>query len=187
MTITIIYVSFLMHALSTTVMVQSDMESSKLKSLKEVGHVRDLLPMLFVDEDECSPGSTVCSVNAICANPLGSFVCICKDGYRGDGKTCNDIDECAEGISFCSVHATCTNAPGSATCACKAGYNGDGKTCTETDDCLPSNGCSSNAVCSNLPGPGSYDCKCKNGFSGNGRECNTLVYEEVADISWISY
>merc|ERR1719478_2061066 len=38
------------------------------------------------DLDECmySP----CSTDATCTNTLGSFMCVCKEGYEGDGFTC---------------------------------------------------------------------------------------------------
>ena len=40
------------------------------------------------DVDECATGDHDCDENAICENIPGSFSCSCKDGYRGDGKTC---------------------------------------------------------------------------------------------------
>ena len=47
------------------------------------------------DVDECAVDNGGCSVNAACANQVGSFSCVCKPGYSGDGKTCADVDECA--------------------------------------------------------------------------------------------
>ena len=41
-----------------------------------------------VDIDECSACSPVCDINANCSNTRGSFYCTCKEGYTGDGKTC---------------------------------------------------------------------------------------------------
>ena len=30
-----------------------------------------------------------CDANATCYNTPGSFICVCKDGFNGDGRTCN--------------------------------------------------------------------------------------------------
>ena len=44
--------------------------------------------VLFIDVDECSASISVCDVNASCQNTRGSYVCSCKAGFTGDGKTC---------------------------------------------------------------------------------------------------
>ena len=44
--------------------------------------------MLFVDDDECLKTPQVCDINANCKNTLGSYLCSCKGGFKGDGKTC---------------------------------------------------------------------------------------------------
>eukprot|EP00058_Branchiostoma_floridae_P024043 XP_002609533.1 hypothetical protein BRAFLDRAFT_232057 [Branchiostoma floridae] len=44
---------------------------------------------LFVDIDECAAHESPCDPNAYCQNTIGFFVCICEDGYIGDGFTCN--------------------------------------------------------------------------------------------------
>ncbi len=46
-------------------------------------------PFVFIiDIDECSASNPVCDVNANCQNTPGSYVCACKAGFTGDGKTC---------------------------------------------------------------------------------------------------
>ena len=40
------------------------------------------------DTDECTTGGHNCDSNAVCINIEGSFTCVCKDGYTGDGITC---------------------------------------------------------------------------------------------------
>lgn len=42
----------------------------------------------FVDVDECAEALDNCSIDAICQNTLKSYKCICKSGYKGDGKHC---------------------------------------------------------------------------------------------------
>ena len=41
-----------------------------------------------IDIDECSASIPVCDVNGNCQNTRGSYVCSCKAGFAGDGKTC---------------------------------------------------------------------------------------------------
>ncbi|CAH3018812.1 unnamed protein product [Porites evermanni] len=51
------------------------------------------------DIDECSASSPVCDINANCFNTRGSFYCTCKEGFTGDGKTCQGFrhhKNCAE-------------------------------------------------------------------------------------------
>ncbi|KAL9961275.1 hypothetical protein ACROYT_G030184 [Oculina patagonica] len=40
------------------------------------------------DIDECSVSYSMCDVNAVCVNTIGSFGCSCKIGYSGDGQSC---------------------------------------------------------------------------------------------------
>ena len=48
--------------------------------------------MFFViaDINECLQGIDDCAKNnaATCINTFGSFQCVCKSGYSGDGRTC---------------------------------------------------------------------------------------------------
>lgn len=47
------------------------------------------MTIIVADKDECeSPESNNCDVNAICTNTEGSYVCRCRDGYKGDGILC---------------------------------------------------------------------------------------------------
>ena len=41
--------------------------------------------------DECSTGSYVCDINANCTNTDDSYICACKEGYTGDGHSCQGI------------------------------------------------------------------------------------------------
>ena len=45
--------------------------------------------LFLLDLDECSASTPVCDVNANCQNNVGSYICSCKTGFAGDGKTCN--------------------------------------------------------------------------------------------------
>ena len=45
--------------------------------------------LLFADINECVTGEHNCDANrAYCNNTKGSFACLCKPGYTGDGLTC---------------------------------------------------------------------------------------------------
>ena len=41
------------------------------------------------DIKECETGIAQCDKNAKCVNVPGSYLCTCKVGYTGDGKTCS--------------------------------------------------------------------------------------------------
>lgn len=45
--------------------------------------------LLNVDVDECTAFPNICDTNAGCQNTDGSYLCNCKTGYTGDGKTCS--------------------------------------------------------------------------------------------------
>lgn len=44
------------------------------------------LPVSSQDVDECQTGSYICHAFAQCVNVIGSYDCICKPGYEGDGE-----------------------------------------------------------------------------------------------------
>ena len=47
-----------------------------------------LLPVDFLDVDECLLGTDDCHGEAACINTVGRFNCSCNTGYDGDGKNC---------------------------------------------------------------------------------------------------
>ncbi len=46
----------------------------------------------FLDIDECVVNTHDCAAEANCTNTAGSFICTCKDGYEGNGKTCQGTE-----------------------------------------------------------------------------------------------
>lgn len=38
--------------------------------------------------DECSEGTDDCHIDAICQNTPKSYRCLCKPGYKGEGRQC---------------------------------------------------------------------------------------------------
>uniref|UniRef100_A0A8C1EPL9 Signal peptide, CUB domain, EGF-like 1 n=1 Tax=Cyprinus carpio carpio TaxID=630221 RepID=A0A8C1EPL9_CYPCA len=108
---------------------------------------------------------------ALCQNTPKSFKCICKTGYKGDGKHCEDMDECENDYNGGCVH-DCINIPGNYRCTCYDGFMlaDDGHNCLDVDECLDNNG-GCQQICVNTMG--SYECQCKDGFflSDNQHTC----------------
>uniref|UniRef100_A0A8C1EMT5 Signal peptide, CUB and EGF-like domain-containing protein 2 n=1 Tax=Cyprinus carpio carpio TaxID=630221 RepID=A0A8C1EMT5_CYPCA len=123
------------------------------------------------DADECSESTDDCHIDALCQNTPKSFKCICKTGYKGDGKHCEDMDECENDYNGGCVH-DCINIPGNYRCTCYDGFMlaDDGHNCLDVDECLDNNG-GCQQICVNTMG--SYECQCKDGFflSDNQHTC----------------
>ena len=60
-----------------------------------------LATLLNVDVDECTAFPNICDANADCQNTDGSYICSCKAGYMGDGKTCS---KAGKGFSYLSSY-----------------------------------------------------------------------------------
>nr|XP_057935549.1 latent-transforming growth factor beta-binding protein 4 isoform X3 [Doryrhamphus excisus] len=70
------------------------------------------------DMDECV-NMTVCGNHAMCQNVVGTYMCICDQGFTSttDGKFCVDEDECVSMPGVCGS-ARCDNMEGSFMCEC---------------------------------------------------------------------
>ena len=121
-----------------------------------------------------------CTKKAVCKNTVGSYQCICQEGYESedDGWNCGDRDECLANDT-CHANATCVNTDGSFTCKCKSGFTGNGLTnCSDVDECsLKVENCTHNSYCVNIAG--SYICTCLEGFQRNG----TSLCEDMDECS----
>ena len=47
-----------------------------------------LISIFHLDNDECSLNTSECDPNANCSNTLGSYECVCRAGFEGDGRNC---------------------------------------------------------------------------------------------------
>ncbi|XP_045682562.1 stabilin-2 [Phyllostomus hastatus] len=126
----------------------------------------------------CGPYMQFCHIHATCEYSNGTASCVCKPGYKGDGRLCSEMDPCT-GLTpgGCSRNAECIKTGvGTHACVCQQGWTGDGRDCSEINNCrLPSaGGCHSNATCLYV-GPGQNGCECKKGFRGNGIECEPIT------------
>ncbi|KAF1372639.1 hypothetical protein PFLUV_G00268000 [Perca fluviatilis] len=123
------------------------------------------------DADECAEGSDDCHIDALCQNTPKSYNCICKPGYKGDGRQCEDMDECENDYNGGCVHE-CINIPGNYRCTCYDGFMlaHDGHNCQDVDECVDNNG-GCQQVCVNTMG--SYECQCTDSFflSDNQHTC----------------
>ncbi|XP_069497736.1 adhesion G protein-coupled receptor L4 [Ambystoma mexicanum] len=115
------------------------------------------------DDDECVNATQICGENANCTNTIGSYYCMCSEGFvssdkttftTSDGTSCKDINECIRGdIIACGEHATCENTIGGYNCSCQEGYQPNtGKSHFKPDDgthCQkpPNAKCHLDAVC----------------------------------------
>ena len=44
---------------------------------------------LYIDVNECVRAEeNNCHSSALCSDTIGSFECVCRDGYEGDGVKC---------------------------------------------------------------------------------------------------
>ena len=78
------------------------------------------------------------SVFGECSDTVGSFSCVCSDGYFGNGFNCTDIDECSNQIfNDCPDFSDCSNTVGSYFCTCQDGltFNENGTECLDVDEC----------------------------------------------------
>lgn len=146
---------------------------------EELVRFASLNRLSIADEDDpCKAGVSQCAETALCLVEGTTFRCVCKDGYEGDGQTCNDIDECSLNIHDCHQNAHCVNSDGTYECSCMEGYIGDGKRCSGAQGCDTLNNCSPNAECTIDDTTGQYQCKCQEGFTGNGIDCSQDETEE---------
>ncbi|XP_030052995.1 adhesion G protein-coupled receptor E5 isoform X2 [Microcaecilia unicolor] len=135
------------------------------------------------DINECIPPTLVdCGLNAECKNTIGSYHCICLQGYQtksGEKEfknktetTCEDVDKC-KNSNTCPDNSTCVNTGGSYHCECNNGYQSTSgnktiinKTdrCLDVDECIKNgpSACGPNTRCLNTQG--SFSCYCDTGF-----------------------
>jgi hypothetical protein len=126
-------------------------------------------PRGAVCKDAPNDGTEEPSPDSVCASYASGTVCVCRDGFAGDGYVCEDIDECLDGTLACGPDAFCVNDIGSAHCECKDGLRMVGDVCLDVDECGGAP-CDFNATCFNTDG--GYYCQCNApDWMGNGFTC----------------
>ncbi|XP_054160261.1 protein kinase C-binding protein NELL2-like [Oppia nitens] len=76
--------------------------------------------------DFCGSGNDCHPTNGTCHNMMTEYICICNDGFDGDGRICTDINECdhkggTDG-NHCGQNTQCLNTLGSYKCECLQGF-----------------------------------------------------------------
>ncbi|CBY23583.1 unnamed protein product [Oikopleura dioica] len=103
----------------------------------------------------------------VCVNTIGSFKCMCAEGYHWDENTqaCIDIDECSMISCLCTQDPVNQPTP-SGECNCPSGYDDDSLGCIDINECA-----SDGHICTGVDGPmecynteGSYECRCPSGY-----------------------
>ena len=128
--------------------------------------------MFFSDIDECSADSIPCDENADCTNSDGSYSCTCKQGFTGDGATCDGKPEHSQKL--------CYHTPKNSSAPLNFLFNFS--VTSDIDECsADSSPCDENADCTNSDG--SYSCTCKQGFTGNGSTCTGIDLDPLRSPS----
>uniref|UniRef100_A0A674K3X4 Fibrillin 3 n=1 Tax=Terrapene triunguis TaxID=2587831 RepID=A0A674K3X4_9SAUR len=128
----------------------------------------------YKDVNECKVFSGLCA-HGTCRNTIGSFRCLCGNGFALDAeeRNCTDIDECRISPDLCG-HGSCVNTPGSFECECFEGYESGFmmmKNCMDIDECERDPLLCRGGICVNTEG--SFECICPPGheLSAEGNAC----------------
>ncbi|XP_048259530.1 nidogen-1-like [Haliotis rufescens] len=131
---------------------------------------------MLTGSDPCRDAAQNCAAEADCIPEGETYRCVCRQGYSGDGGTCEDIDECSTGTHSCDSNARCFNVRGTFQCQCQTGFRGDGRTCQIEVQLCGDIYCGENGRCvydSTLQQP---VCECNTGFAGNGVDCDPIEF-----------
>ncbi|XP_070401978.1 sushi, nidogen and EGF-like domain-containing protein 1 isoform X2 [Nothobranchius furzeri] len=103
--------------------------------------------------------SQPCLNGGSCLNKIGSYQCLCQDGFSGN-RCQIDTNECL--TEPCMNEGTCEDQPGSYLCHCPQGFTG--QNCETEQDGCESSPCLNGGVCRGHRQ--NYVCMCKDGFFG---------------------
>ena len=53
--------------------------------------IYEMYPTIILDIDVCAYASHNCHADANCTNTTGSFTCVCREGFSGDGVNCQSM------------------------------------------------------------------------------------------------
>ena len=79
------------HSQTNRSYFSSDSECKWLSGAQSDYHIEltySWLPFFLTDIDECFLGAYTCEVNTDCVNTVGSYDCVCSDGFTGYRNNC---------------------------------------------------------------------------------------------------
>lgn len=97
------------------------------KSFKVMSRILLLCKLIYLnlikEINECKHHNHTCfESNSICHNTLGSYECVCQEGFVMYKNFCHDINECNSIVKVCDEATQyCINTLGSFYCECKTG------------------------------------------------------------------
>ncbi|KAI1284954.1 Nidogen-1 [Halotydeus destructor] len=135
-----------------------------------------------IDTDECLSGLQRCHPEADCTNTVGSYSCVCREGFTGNGYFCSSTEEtprpvaptdCRLDATICDEHADCIydDVLKDQVCLCRDGYMGPGSYCIQDPDRCQYQ-CGDLAECRFNQTVNGYNCECRDGYEGDGFTCN---------------
>ncbi|KAL4229260.1 Mucin-4 [Mactra antiquata] len=135
------------------------------------------------DINECTDANICGDPNKVCSNTVGSYTCICRNGFVLSNGNCVDINE-SEDATLNTCQQICTNTVGGYSCSCNTGYlidTANAEKCIDFDECTAGiSGCEQ--LCKNFDGR--FSCECNLGFSLNtDRKTCTKVTDPCAAFS----
>lgn len=94
----------------------------------DAGYQGDGITQCTLPGDTCDVANN-CHPNAECSFVDNNYMCVCNEGYIGDGYQCTLEPNCRNIPNLCDLHASCVKQSGVYTCECNVGYNGNGSYC----------------------------------------------------------
>jgi fibulin 1/2 len=125
-----------------------------------------------VNINECEMTPNPCTFPYTCEDTVGSYRCLCEDGFEVKNGTCVDVNECD--LKYCMQR--CNNTFGSYQCSCFRGFRlmADGRICSDIDECAEgSHSCASDQTCVNHVGGFRCEKKC-------AKKCKNVANEIIA-------
>ncbi|VDP08501.1 unnamed protein product [Soboliphyme baturini] len=135
------------------------------------------------DIDECTENIHRCSPNAICRNEPGTYACLCRTGFEGDGYRCTERKLNCQDVQ-CHSDADCQiDSSNNPICVCRSGFEGNGYVCRRIEASNPCKSvrCDPNAQCV-IDALGAPTCACNEGYTGDGYMCNNLFQQPEIHI-----
>lgn len=124
------------------------------------------------DVDECSESTDDCSPDAVCINTVGSFTCICNDGYTGDGIVCTGKNlgtHLHAGALVPNIVSTSTSSLNPQLTLHTLSYVSN-FVFVDIDECrLDIHNCDPDASCNNTES--AFTCTCNQGYDRDGLTC----------------